>query len=165
MASTILKQKLVDYALRKAGLGLARADLEKDIAKLDEAGIIECDLYLVKHVALAYTDLYEVKVTAEKAEKNGVLSLWTVKCEDKSVERTARVALNYGRNALTGKGNAKSAGSLTDTLVKKAKSTKPETRAEVREAAYAALAALIAEGDGKTRDRVKQLMHLAAKAK
>jgi hypothetical protein len=155
--TTTLKQAFVRFAIGADTFRTERKRLETEAATLDDDQRIEVDAYVVRAIAKHYG------LTAAQAEKNGVLSGLTIKGEDTAAVNRARVALNAVRNIL--RGNEKAKQSLTDVLVKKAKSTKPETRMEVREAAYAALAALIAEGDGKTRDRVKQLALLAAKAK
>lgn len=155
--TTTLKQRFVDFAIRSADMRDARKWLETQAATLDDEQRIEVDAYVVHKLAKHYG------LTAAKSEKNGILSGYTIKGDDTAAVNRARVALNGVRNIL--RGAEKVAQSLADVLVKKAKSAKPETRAEVREAAYAALAALLAEGDGKTRDRVKQLVLLASKAK
>jgi hypothetical protein len=155
--TTTLKQRFVDFAIRSADMREARKWLETQAATLDDDQRVEVDAYVVRALAKHYG------LTAAQSEKNGILSGLTIKGEDTAAVNRARVALNGVRNIL--RGAEKVTQSLTDTLVKKAKSTKPETRAEVREAAYAALAALIAEGDGKTRDRIKQLMHLVGQVK
>lgn len=155
--TTIIKQRFVEFAIRTGDMREARKWLETQAATLDETQRIEVDAYVVKAVAKHYG------LSAAPSEKNGVLSGLTIKGEDAAAVNRARVALNAARGILRGK--EKAAKSLADILTAKARSEKPETRSEVREAAYAALVELIKAGDGKTRDRVKALVLLAAKVK
>lgn len=155
--TTTLKQAFVRFAIGADTFRTERKRLEAEAATLDDTQRVAIDAYVVRAVAAHYG------LTAAPAEKNGVLSMLTVKGDDKDAVNRARVALNAVRNILRGAEKVKQ--SLRDVLVKKAGSDKPEVKAEVREAAYAALAELILNGDGKARDRVKQLVMLAAKAK
>jgi hypothetical protein len=153
--------KLAEFGLRKLGMRDAQAALEAFAASLTDAGRAAHDKKLVHNLAEQYSALYGIVVEAKPAGKNGILSELTLHSEDVEQQNRARVALSAARSILTGK--QKAPKSLRDVLVRKAKSDKPEIKAEAREAAYAALAELIVAGDAAAMKRVKQLALLAAK--